>query len=160
MNFVVLTLKSLHRQAKTLSHNKVIVNDISPVLNKVRACSLCTNLPLGPNPIFQLNPKAKVLIAGQAPGRKTHYKGIPFDDPSGDRLRDWMGIDRDTFYNEAVEKQIFTTLPPNNKFSTIPQDLTAFIQCRRREIHNFFDLFNCSVFCKVALKQNNTTTTC
>lgn len=81
--------------------NKIDLNDVSPFLNQVRNCSLCENLALGPNPILQLNPSAKILIAGQAPGRKTHEKGIPFDDPSGDRLRQWMGVDRDTFYNDG-----------------------------------------------------------
>ena len=75
--------------------------DILPILESVRACTLCSDLPLGPNPIFQLHPDAKILIAGQAPGKRTHHKNIPFDDPSGDRLRGWMGIDRDTFYNES-----------------------------------------------------------
>ena len=70
-------------------------------LNAVRACSLCTHLPLGPNPILQLHPNAKILIAGQAPGKKTHYKNIPFDDSSGNRLRDWLGLDRDTFYDAS-----------------------------------------------------------
>lgn len=70
------------------------------MLANVRACKLCTNLPLGPKPIVQINPEARILIAGQAPGRKTHLKGIPFDDPSGDRLRHWMGLERDEFYNE------------------------------------------------------------
>lgn len=81
---------------------KISTRDISSVLSAARVCTLCTSLPLGPNPIFQLNPEAKILIAGQAPGRKTHHKGIPFDDPSGNCLREWMGIDRDTFYNESA----------------------------------------------------------
>ena len=67
---------------------------------EVSTCSLCIqHLPRGPRPIFQIHPNAKILIAGQAPGSKVHTTGIPFDDPSGDRLRDWMGIDKDTFYN-------------------------------------------------------------
>ncbi len=74
--------------------------EVAVTLESVRSCNLCTSLPLGPKPIFQLHPDAKVLIAGQAPGRKTHEKGIPFDDPSGDRLRDWLGVDSDTFYDE------------------------------------------------------------
>tara|TARA_B110000902_G_C14156805_1_gene531724 strand:- start:250 stop:846 length:597 start_codon:yes stop_codon:yes gene_type:complete len=84
-----------------LTNDRVEINDISTQLTAVRACTLCADLALGPKPIVQLNPKAKILIAGQAPGRKTHHKGIPFDDPSGDRLRDWMGIDRDLFYDES-----------------------------------------------------------
>ncbi|MEE8233190.1 MAG: uracil-DNA glycosylase family protein [Gammaproteobacteria bacterium] len=67
---------------------------------EVKECTLCTShLPLGPRPVFQIHPKDKILIAGQAPGSKVHATGIPFDDPSGDRLRDWMGIDKTTFYN-------------------------------------------------------------
>lgn len=69
---------------------------------QVRACRLCEeHLPLEPRPIFQLDPRARILIAGQAPGRKAHERGVPFDDPSGDRLRQWMGIDRELFYNAA-----------------------------------------------------------
>lgn len=85
-----------------MANDKINVRDFSSVLKRVRACTLCSDLALGPKPIVQLNPSAKILIAGQAPGRKTHHKGIPFDDPSGERLRDWMGIDRNTFYNESV----------------------------------------------------------
>lgn len=66
----------------------------------IRGCQICADLPLGPRPLFKVDPRAKVLIAGQAPGRVTHEKGIPFDDPSGDRLRDWLGVDRQTFYND------------------------------------------------------------
>jgi uracil-DNA glycosylase len=56
-------------------------------------------LPHGPRPVLQFSESAKILIAGQAPGRKVHESGVPFDDASGDRLRDWMGVDRDTFYD-------------------------------------------------------------
>lgn len=69
------------------------------LLKDVRACTICQDLPLGPNPLLQASKTSKILIAGQAPGRITHMKGIPFDDPSGNRLRDWMGIERETFYN-------------------------------------------------------------
>lgn len=85
-----------------MPQDKIEINDIASVLNRVRSCTLCTDLALGPKPIVQFNLAAKILIAGQAPGRKTHHKGIPFDDPSGERLRDWMGIDRETFYNESA----------------------------------------------------------
>lgn len=61
---------------------------------------LCKDLPLGSNPIFQLDPAARVLIVGQAPGRITHAKNRPFDDPSGVRLRAWMGVDEGQFYND------------------------------------------------------------
>ena len=68
-------------------------------LQNVRNCTICKDLPLGPKPLLQLDSGAKILIAGQAPGRITHEKGIPFDDPSGVRLRDWLGVDSETFYN-------------------------------------------------------------
>ena len=72
-----------------------------PLLKEVRACTICAKqLPLGARPILQLSAKARILIAGQAPGRKVHESGIPFDDASGDRLRDWMGIERDAFYDD------------------------------------------------------------
>ena len=71
------------------------------LLDRARACTICKDLPLGPRPLFQLSPTARVLIVGQAPGRKTHEKGIPFDDPSGVRLRDWMGVSTDTFYDAS-----------------------------------------------------------
>ncbi len=72
----------------------------SQLLEEVRACDLCQPvLPQGPRPIVQLHPKASILIAGQAPGRKVHETGIPFDDPSGNRLREWLGVNRETFYD-------------------------------------------------------------
>lgn len=73
--------------------------EIEDLLGQVRDCRICPDLPLGPRPILQIDPKARILIVGQAPGRITHEKGIPFDDPSGNRLRDWMGIGRDLFYD-------------------------------------------------------------
>ena len=85
-----------------MTNDRINTRDISTVLRTVRACELCTDLALGPKPILQLNPEAKILIAGQAPGRKTHHKGIPFDDPSGERLRDWMGVDDDVFYDDSA----------------------------------------------------------
>ncbi len=70
------------------------------LVNEVNHCEICKPfLPSGPRPVLQLHPKASILIAGQAPGRKVHETGIPFDDPSGERLRDWMGIDRAAFYD-------------------------------------------------------------
>ena len=68
----------------------------------IRACTLCAeHLPLGPRPVFQISRTARILIAGQAPGSKVHASGIPFDDASGDRLRDWLGLDRETFYDAS-----------------------------------------------------------
>lgn len=75
-------------------------DDTQALLTRVRQCDLCARyLPLGPRPVLQYHPKARILVAAQAPGRRVHETGLPFNDPSGDRLRDWMGIDRDIFYN-------------------------------------------------------------
>jgi uracil-DNA glycosylase len=72
------------------------------LLGEIRACRLCEpDLPLGARPVLQVHPDAVILIAGQAPGSKVHQTGIPFDDASGNRLRDWMGIDPATFYDAA-----------------------------------------------------------
>ena len=73
---------------------------ITELLTQVRGCTLCAGkLPLAPRPILQLDPRATLLIAGQAPGRKAHDSGIPFSDPSGDRLRAWLGLDKTVFYD-------------------------------------------------------------
>lgn len=70
------------------------------LIKQAKACDLChLELPLGPRPVFQAHPDARILIAGQAPGRRVHESGIPFDDPSGERLRHWLGVSRETFYN-------------------------------------------------------------
>ena len=70
------------------------------LLTDVRACTRCAeHLPLGPRPTVQVHPSARVLIVGQAPGRKVHETGIPFNDASGDRLRQWMGVSREVFYD-------------------------------------------------------------
>jgi len=71
------------------------------LIKSVRECTLCANdLEHSVRPVLQINPGARILIAGQAPGSKVHASGIPFDDASGNRLREWMGINRETFYNE------------------------------------------------------------
>ncbi len=70
------------------------------LLAEVESCVICSeHLPLGPRPVLQLHPDARILIAGQAPGKKVHNTGIPFDDASGNRLREWMGISKDVFYD-------------------------------------------------------------
>lgn len=71
------------------------------LISEIKQCRLCeANLPLGPRPVLQISSEAKILIVGQAPGLKVHQTGIPFDDPSGDRLRQWLNIDKSTFYND------------------------------------------------------------
>lgn len=73
---------------------------LTTLIEEVRACTLCAaHLEHGVRPVLQIDSTAKILIAGQAPGRKVHESGIPFNDVSGDRLRQWMGVSKDTFYN-------------------------------------------------------------
>ena len=89
---------------QTIKSNKASgpINFID-LIEDIRACTHCTkDLPLGPRPVLQANPKAKILIVGQAPGTAVHATGIPFNDPSGDRLRNWLGVDADQFYNEDL----------------------------------------------------------
>jgi uracil-DNA glycosylase len=80
--------------------------DISPcggldrLLTEIRACRACADhLPLGPRPVLVAHPKARLLIAGQAPGTKVHASGIPWDDASGRRLRRWLGLEAAEFYD-------------------------------------------------------------
>jgi uracil-DNA glycosylase len=76
------------------------VSSTAALLAQVRACTRCAeHLPLGPRPVLQLHGSASLLIAAQAPGRKVHACGVPFDDASGDRLRDWLGLSREAFYD-------------------------------------------------------------
>ncbi len=74
--------------------------DFQNLKREMQTCTLCKDLPLGPNPICQLDQRARILIVGQAPGRITHLKNRPFDDPSGNRLRDWLAVDKATFYDD------------------------------------------------------------
>ena len=77
-------------------------DSVKKLYQQVRECRICEpSLPLGPGPVFQCHPDARILIAGQAPGKKVHHSRIPFDDPSGRRLREWMQIDSETFYDET-----------------------------------------------------------
>ena len=75
---------------------------LTDFLAEVRQCTHCAEvLPLGPRPIVKMKSSARVLIIGQAPGTKVHESGIPWDDRSGDRLRDWLSLSKDQFYNEG-----------------------------------------------------------
>jgi uracil-DNA glycosylase len=75
---------------------------LTSLLEDVRACTLCApHLPLGPRPVVQMSEASRILIAGQAPGRKVHETGIPFNDVSGDRLRQWLGLSREVFYDDT-----------------------------------------------------------
>ena len=76
---------------------------ISSLLSEIRACSVCEKyLPLGPRPVLKANRSSRVIIIGQAPGTRVHASGIPWDDPSGDRLREWMGVNKQQFYDDRL----------------------------------------------------------
>ncbi len=75
---------------------------LQDLLSDIRACNICEDLPLGARPVLQASKEARILIAGQAPGKKVHQSGVPFDDASGKRLRDWMGISVDQFYDPKL----------------------------------------------------------
>lgn len=78
-----------------------MTQSLSSLARAARSCTLCaSDLPLGPRPVFQLGAGARILVAAQAPGTKVHASGRPFTDASGDRLREWMGIDVETFYDQ------------------------------------------------------------
>jgi uracil-DNA glycosylase len=78
------------------------VADLARLLAEIRACTLCqAHLPLGPRPVVRGAATARLLIISQAPGTRVHESGLSFDDRSGDRLRDWLGLDRAAFYDES-----------------------------------------------------------
>jgi len=75
---------------------------LAAAIAEAAACRLCeSTLPLGPRPVFRVSTTARLLIVGQAPGTKVHMTGLPWNDASGDRLRDWLRMDRETFYDTA-----------------------------------------------------------
>lgn len=75
--------------------------DLEDLVESVRACRACSGvLPHEPRPVIQISSSARLLVASQAPGSKVHASGVPFSDPSGERLREWMGVTREQFYDE------------------------------------------------------------
>lgn len=75
---------------------------LDQLLRQIRDCRICEqHLPLGPRPVLRASASARLLIASQAPGTRVHASGIPWDDASGKRLREWMQVDKDTFYDET-----------------------------------------------------------
>lgn len=75
---------------------------LAKVLNEVRACRSCeAELPFFPRPVLRAGASARLLVVGQAPGTRVHETGIPWNDPSGDRLRKWLAMDREAFYDES-----------------------------------------------------------
>lgn len=88
------------RSSATSSNTPAETFDV--LLARVRACTVCApHLPHPPRPIVRASPGARLLIVGQAPGRRVHETGIPWNDPSGDLLRQWLGLTRDQFYDES-----------------------------------------------------------
>lgn len=87
---------------------------LNTLLEEIRACRACADsLPLGPRPVLRASTTARIAICSQAPGTRVHETGLPFNDRSGDRLRGWLGVDRDTFYDEsriAIVPMGFATL--------------------------------------------------
>ncbi len=78
-------------------------DQVSKLLREIRACRLCeAHLPHGVRPVIHASAEAKICIIAQAPGIRVHETGISFNDPSGDRLREWMGVDRATFYDDKL----------------------------------------------------------
>ena len=77
--------------------------ELAAILAEIRACRACADeLAHEPRPVVLVRPQTRILLCGQAPGRRVHESGLPFDDPSGDRLRGWLGVDRETFYGHPA----------------------------------------------------------
>ncbi len=75
---------------------------LEPLLTRIGSCRACADeLPHEPRPVVRVSPQTRLLICGQAPGRRVHESGLPFDDPSGERLRGWLGVDRERFYGDS-----------------------------------------------------------
>ena len=81
---------------------------------EIKACQICVNdLPFGANPVFQIASGARVVIIGQAPGKKVHESGIPWDDASGNRLREWLNVSNQTFYDPVKANPAICHPGPN-----------------------------------------------
>ena len=102
---------------------------MSQLIHQIRACRLCadrfaaTHTAHAPRPVAWFQPSARLLIAGQAPGMRVHNSGVPFDDPSGDRLREWLGLTPSDFYDKsrvAVVPMAFCFPGYNAKGSDLP----------------------------------------
>ncbi len=85
-----------------MTAQKSTERELNRVLRDARACRVCeAALPLGPRPVVRARATARLLIVGQAPGTRVHETGIPWNDPSGDRLRDWLDVDKEIFYDQG-----------------------------------------------------------
>ncbi|MEM7193679.1 MAG: uracil-DNA glycosylase family protein [Pseudomonadota bacterium] len=82
---------------------KQILTSFEDLKSQALQCRICEpHLPMGANPVFRAHPSSRILISAQAPGVRVHNSSIPFNDPSGDRLRQWMGVDTETFYDTRM----------------------------------------------------------
>src|SRR5687767_12397374 len=76
---------------------------LATLVAEIHACRLCAaHLSHGVRPVLRIGPKARLRVAGQAPGLRVHTSGVPYDDRSGERLRAWMGVPREVFYDERL----------------------------------------------------------
>jgi len=109
---------------------------LDAVLGEIRACRACApELPHEPRPVVRVSTATRLLICGQAPGRLVHESGMPFTDPSGDRLRRWMGVDYDTFYGHpaiGVAAMAFCFPGTNPKGGDFPPPARCAALWRRR----------------------------
>ena len=108
------------------------------LFNKIRRCEVCKDhLPLGPRPVVQLNPYSKIIIISQAPGRRVHETGIPWNDASGRKLREWMNVDEDMFYDSSV----FSIMPMSFCYpgKAISGDLPPRLECAPLWHPQFFE---------------------
>lgn len=78
------------------------MQELKELLEQIQGCTICeAHLPLGPNPVLRAHPTSRILIIGQAPGTKVHASGIPWDDASGNRLREWLAVSKEDFYDAS-----------------------------------------------------------
>ena len=114
-------------------------SELATLLHNIRACRICAaHLPHGPRPVLQVSATAKLCVVGQAPGLRVHETGISFNDRSGDRLRDWMEIDRASFYDsrQVAIAAIAFCFPGYNK---IGHDLPPRRECAETWRTRLFD---------------------
>ncbi|MBI4558638.1 MAG: uracil-DNA glycosylase family protein [Candidatus Hydrogenedentes bacterium] len=96
------SISNLKSQISNSRSRSELQRSLDALLAEVRACRICADfLPLGPRPILRARTSARLLIVGQAPGTRVHATGIPWNDPSGDRLRSWLDLSREGFYDES-----------------------------------------------------------
>ncbi|MCY4096411.1 MAG: uracil-DNA glycosylase family protein [Gammaproteobacteria bacterium] len=116
---------------------------ILTIVEDVKRCTLCANeLPLNPNPILQVSATSRVLIVGQAPGIRVHETGLPFNDPSGDRLRHWLGVTREVFYDPkkfALLPMAFC-YPGAGRSGDLPPPARCADTWRKRLLHELTDI--------------------